>query len=68
MAADLCSILFPVDFSNRCVLAPRHVKTWAEKLSAILNTLHVVDPNSLDTQMNGTTTLFPTWSLGAPRT
>ena len=44
MAADLCSILFPVDFSNQCVSAARHVKTWAEKLSAALNTLHVVDP------------------------
>ncbi len=28
MAADLCRILFPVDFSNQCVLAARHVKTW----------------------------------------
>jgi nucleotide-binding universal stress UspA family protein len=44
MAADLCRILFPVDFSNRCELAARHVKTWAEKLSAVVNTLHVVDP------------------------
>jgi nucleotide-binding universal stress UspA family protein len=44
MAADLCKILFPVDFSNRCELAARHVKTWAEKLSADVNTLHVVDP------------------------
>jgi nucleotide-binding universal stress UspA family protein len=44
MAADLGSILFPVDFSNQCVLAARHVKTWAEKLGAALNTLHVVDP------------------------
>jgi hypothetical protein len=39
MAADLCSILLPVDFSNQCVLAARHVKT--EKLSAALKTLHV---------------------------
>ena len=37
-------ILFPVDFSNRCVLAARHVKTWADKLSAVLNTLYVVEP------------------------
>ena len=44
MAAELCRILFPVDFSNRCVLAARHVKTWADKLSAVLNTLHVVEP------------------------
>jgi nucleotide-binding universal stress UspA family protein len=44
MAAGLCRILFPVDFSNQCVLAARHIKTWAEKLSAVLNTLHIVDP------------------------
>jgi len=44
MAAQLCRILFPVDFSNRCVLAARHVKTWADKLSAVLNTLHVIEP------------------------
>src|SRR5271155_4419039 len=44
MASDLCRILFPVDFSNRCELAARHVKTWADKLIAVLNTLHVVDP------------------------
>jgi nucleotide-binding universal stress UspA family protein len=25
-------------------MAARHVKTWADKLSAVLNTLHVVDP------------------------
>src|ERR1700735_73305 len=45
MAAGLCSILFPVDFSNRCELAARHVKTWAEKLGAVLSTLHVIDPD-----------------------
>jgi hypothetical protein len=44
MAVDLCKILFPVDFSNRCVLAARDVKTWADELIAVLNTLHVVDP------------------------
>jgi len=44
MAAELCRILFPVDFSSRCVLAARHVKTWADKLGAVLNTLHVVEP------------------------
>jgi nucleotide-binding universal stress UspA family protein len=47
MATDLCRILFPVDFSNRCVLAARHVKTWAKKSSAVLNTLHVVDPEEV---------------------
>lgn len=44
MAAQLCRILFPVDFSNRCVLAAHHVKTWANKLSAVLSTLHVIEP------------------------
>src|SRR5271170_34521 len=47
MAADLCSILFPVNFSNRCELAARHVKTWAEKLGAQLKTLHIVDPEEV---------------------
>jgi nucleotide-binding universal stress UspA family protein len=47
MAADLCSILFPVDFSIRCELAAPHVKTWAEKLSAQLKTLHIVDPEEV---------------------
>jgi nucleotide-binding universal stress UspA family protein len=46
MTAELCRILFPVDLSNRCELAARHVKTWAEKLSAVLNTLHVVEPEA----------------------
>jgi nucleotide-binding universal stress UspA family protein len=46
MAAQLCRILFPVDFSNRCMLAARHVKTWADRFSAILSTLHVVDPKA----------------------
>jgi nucleotide-binding universal stress UspA family protein len=44
MAAQLCRILFPVDFSNRCVLAAHHVKTWADKLGAVLSTLHVIEP------------------------
>jgi nucleotide-binding universal stress UspA family protein len=44
MAAQLCRILFPVDFSNRCVLAARHVRTWADKLNAVLITLHVIEP------------------------
>jgi hypothetical protein len=47
MAVDLCRILFPVHFSDRRGLAARHVKTWAEKLSAALNTLRIVDPEKL---------------------
>jgi nucleotide-binding universal stress UspA family protein len=46
MAAQLCRILFPIDFSNRCMLAARHVKTWADRFGAILSTLHVVDPKA----------------------
>jgi nucleotide-binding universal stress UspA family protein len=46
MAAQLCRILFPVDFSNRCMLAARHVKTWADRFGAILSTVHVVDPKA----------------------
>ena len=47
MAAQLCKILFPVDFSQRCMLAARHVKTWADRFGAIVSTLHVVDPKVL---------------------
>jgi nucleotide-binding universal stress UspA family protein len=46
MAAQLCRILFPIDFSNRSILAARHVKTWADRFGAILSTLHVVDPKA----------------------
>jgi nucleotide-binding universal stress UspA family protein len=46
MEAQLCRILFPVDFSDRCMLAARHVKTWADRFGAILSTLHVVDPKA----------------------
>ncbi|QNI34251.1 universal stress protein [Alloacidobacterium dinghuense] len=40
-------ILFPVDFSSRCVLAARHVKAWTDGSNAALSTLHVVDPKAL---------------------
>lgn len=40
-------ILFPVDFSNRCVLAARHVKAWTDRFNADLRTVHVVDPKAL---------------------
>ena len=46
MSAQSPKILFPVDFSHRCMLAARHVKTWADRFSAILSTLHVVDPKA----------------------
>jgi nucleotide-binding universal stress UspA family protein len=41
------NILYPVDFSDRCVLAARYVKAWVDRLGAALNTLHVVDANAL---------------------
>jgi nucleotide-binding universal stress UspA family protein len=46
MASQLCRILFPIDFSNRSMLAARHVKTWADRFGAILSTVHVVDPKA----------------------
>jgi nucleotide-binding universal stress UspA family protein len=47
MKVRIRNILFPVDFSNRSVLAVQHVKTWLDRLSATLNTLHIVDANAL---------------------
>lgn len=40
-------ILFPVDFSSRCVLAASYVKAWVDRLGAALTTLHVVDDDAL---------------------
>ena len=47
MEARIRNILFPVDFSNRSVLAVQHVKTWLDRLGATLNTLHIVDAEAL---------------------
>jgi nucleotide-binding universal stress UspA family protein len=47
MADQLCRILFPIDFSNRCVLTARHVKTWVDRFGAALDTVHVVDAKAL---------------------
>jgi nucleotide-binding universal stress UspA family protein len=47
MEAGIRNILFPVDFSNRSVLAVQHVKTWLDRLGASLNTLHIVDATAL---------------------
>jgi|SRR3984957_4128616 len=41
------NILYPVDFSNRCVLAAHYVKVWVDRFGAALNTLHVVDAGAL---------------------
>lgn len=37
-------ILFPIDFSERCVAAATHVSTWPNRFSAEVIALHVVDP------------------------
>jgi nucleotide-binding universal stress UspA family protein len=47
MISPQYNILFPVDFSDRCVLAVHHVKVWVDRFGAALNTLHVVDANAL---------------------
>ena len=47
MISQQCNILYPIDFSNRCVLAAHHVKTWVDRFGAALNTLHVVDADAL---------------------
>ena len=47
MADQLGRILFPIDFSNRCVLAARHVKTWLDRFGAALDILHVVNAKAL---------------------
>jgi nucleotide-binding universal stress UspA family protein len=41
------NILYPVDFSNRCVLSAHYVKVWVDRFGAALNTLHVVDADAL---------------------
>ena len=43
MTVQQSRILFPIDFSNRCVSATRHVKTWVDRFGAILDAVHVVD-------------------------
>jgi nucleotide-binding universal stress UspA family protein len=47
MISPQYNILFPVDFSGRCVLAAHHVKTWVDRFRAALTTLHIVDANAL---------------------
>lgn len=37
-------ILFPIDFSERCVMAASHVRSWALHLSASVVAMHVLDP------------------------
>jgi nucleotide-binding universal stress UspA family protein len=47
MAVQQHRIMFPIDFSNRCVSATRHVKTWVDRFGAILDAVHVVDAEAL---------------------
>jgi nucleotide-binding universal stress UspA family protein len=53
MKATLSNILFPVDFSNRCVLAAPYVKAWADCFGAVLNTLHIVNEKAVGSDWNG---------------
>src|ERR1700744_1073029 len=47
MTSPQYNVLYPVDFSNRSVLAATYVKAWVERFGATLNTVHVVDTNAL---------------------
>jgi nucleotide-binding universal stress UspA family protein len=47
MTSPQYNVLYPVDFSNRSVLAANYVKTWVDRFGATLNTVHVVDANAL---------------------
>ena len=41
---DIRCILFPVDFSTRCIAAADQVTIWAKQFTAEIITLHVIDP------------------------
>lgn len=47
MTTKISSILFPIDFSHRSVLAAQHVKIWVNRFGAVLNTLHILDAKAL---------------------
>jgi len=47
MTTKTFNILFPVDFSERSVVAAQQVKIWVDRFGATLNTLHIVDANAL---------------------
>ena len=47
MISPQCNIVYPVDFSSRCVLAAHHVKTWVDRFRAALTTLHIIDAGAL---------------------
>ena len=44
---QIYTILFPIDFSNRCVLAARHVNAWVRCFRAVLHVVHIVDARAL---------------------
>lgn len=46
MISPKYNILYPVDFSDRCVLAAHYVKAWVDCFGAALNTVHVIDANA----------------------
>lgn len=41
------TILFPIDFSNRCLSAARHVNAWVRSFHAVLHVAHTVDAKAL---------------------
>jgi len=43
MRPERYKVLFPVDFSVRSALAAPCVKTWVDRLGAVLDTLHVIE-------------------------
>jgi nucleotide-binding universal stress UspA family protein len=42
--SQIKQILFPIDFSQRCIAAAHHLNLWAERFSAAVIALHIVDP------------------------
>ncbi len=46
-------ILFPVDFSERCVGAARYVEAWAGRFEAELRLLHVIDADVYGSDAHG---------------
>jgi nucleotide-binding universal stress UspA family protein len=52
MTAKRYKVLYPVDFSNRCVSAAPYVKTWVDRLDAALDTVHIIGHDPLDPEQD----------------
>jgi hypothetical protein len=52
MTAKRYKMLYPVDFSNRCVSAAPYVKTWVDRLDAALDTVHIIGHDPLDPEQD----------------